>query len=298
MPHSILKKSKPPSTTLPNPPVARPQDERNKETALYHARLLQQRKDVEALILASTETLLDLPSSPSADPAYPSSSDALLAKAALKPFQRSDYDVLIEERNINEQCGYVLCPRHNKKQDTKARYRILQDRSKASKDLKFVSRQSLEKWCSDDCGKRALYIKVQLDEEPSWTRADPSSGEIAFLQDSQTDQAHWSSDTDLVRNLLNLDISGGEDQFAERMKALAIDRGDGSAPNRLRGLGELDLREKAKTVGKCLPPASTNRHSEIGGKFDSIEGYTPRSWDKDITAAKKIDDEEDLMPTI
>ena len=97
MPHSILKKFKPPSTILPSPPAARAQDERNKETALYHARLLQQRKDVEALILASTETLLNLPSSPSADPACPSSSDALLVKDALKPFQLSDYDVLIEE---------------------------------------------------------------------------------------------------------------------------------------------------------------------------------------------------------
>lgn len=292
MPHSILKKSKFPPATKSEPPAGRSREDRNQETALYHAQLLQQRKDVEALVLASTEALLDVPSSLDADPAHPSPSDATLVKNLLRPFQPSDYDALIEERNINEQCGYVLCPQNNKKQDTKAKYRILHGKGKDLDALKFVLTQSLEMWCSDDCGKRAIFIKVQLNEEPAWTRANSTSGDIELLEDKTS----LESGTTLVEGMKKLNVGLAEDQFVERMKALAIERGNGEAPSRPRGLGDLNVRENNSANSKLLSPKSWVGGS--GSPHDSIEGYTPRFVGTTLKGKENDEEEEDLLHTI
>ena len=55
MPKSILKKY-PVVDRAVSTPISNSQEEHNRETALYHANLLQQRKDVEAVVLTSTET--------------------------------------------------------------------------------------------------------------------------------------------------------------------------------------------------------------------------------------------------
>lgn len=294
MPRSIPKKSNFPSSIAPTAPAAQSREERNKQTALYHAQLIQHRKDTETLILASTEALLELPSSPSADPARPSPSDVILVRSSLKPFQPSDYDALIEERNISEQCGYVLCPRKNRKQDTKARYRILHSKSKDSDGLKFVPRQDLEKWCSDDCGKRALYIKVQLNEEPSWTRADSLNAEITLLEDNQD---RSSNATDSVRDVLGFDIKG-EHQIVEKMKALAIERGDSGLDNRLRGLNGFDIRENSIADGKVVSPDSMITDRNTVAQHSSVEGYTPKLSIRTATGGRAGDDEDDLIRTI
>ena len=266
MPHSILKNAVSSIST-------QSRDDRNRETALYHAQLLQQRKDVEALILTSTEALLELPSSPAADPARPCLQDTVLVKKSLKPFQPSDYESLIEERNINKQCGYVLCPRPNRQEDTKAKYRILP--SKKGDTVNFVERHTLERWCSDACGKRALYVKVQLFEEPAWTRAGSAGGDIVLLEDEWNNQKKHEDDRTLNEKLRSLDMSLEEDEVVTRMNALAIERGDKKPPSSSFGLAEIDVREK-NVNGTAFAKAS----SEEAGDLE----------DNDI--------DEDLMPTI
>lgn len=298
MPHSILKTAiSSISNTSPLP--ARSREDRNKETALYHAQLLQQRKDVEALILASTEALLELPSLPAADPARPRLQDITLVKNSLKPFQPSDYDSLIEERNINNQCGYVLCPRPNRHEDTKARYRILHGKGRGPDNLKFVERTALERWCSDDCGKRALYIKVQLNEEPAWTRAQ-SGGDILLLENERNDQKQREDDSTLIEELRSLDLGLEEDEVVARMKALAIERGDGKAPSRSFGLAELDVQENRNLNGKASAPKPSSTEADSDGWTDSIEGYTPRFLRKKTSSEQESrnDEDEDVMPTI
>ena len=290
MPHSILKND---LTSLP----ARSRDDRNKETAIYHAQLLQQRKDVEALILASTETLLDLPSSPNADPARPRLQDINLVKNSLRPFQPSDYDSLIEERNINKQCGYVLCPRPNRQEDTKAKYRILPGKERDT--VNFVERHTLERWCSDDCGKRALYVKVQLHEEPAWTRVGSSGGDILLLDDERNNQKSPEDDSTLIEKMRCLDMGLKEDEVVTRMKALAIERGDEKAPSRSFGLAEVDVREKRNVNSKAFAPEPSAKQGTLEGGFDSIEGYTPGFPKKERRELESGNDaDEDLMPTI
>ncbi|MCJ1453042.1 hypothetical protein MMC28_003387 [Mycoblastus sanguinarius] len=297
MTRSILKT--PTSTTTASiSSAARSREDRNKETALYHAELLQQRKDVEALILASTEALLDFPL-PTADPAHPSPKDANFVKNSLKPFRPSDYDSLIEERNIDKQCGYVLCPHPNRQEDTKARYRILQGGGKGQDAFKVVQKQFLERWCSDGCGKRALYIKVQLNEEPAWTKAGTSSGDIVLLEDTQGDKQDLNGTAALIAGLKTLDMNLGEEQIIENMKALAIERGDGNAPSRSFGLTEVNIQENRKASRKPpFTPEITHRDGESSGLHDSIEGYAPKIFSKKAEGKIGDDDEEDMMPTI
>ncbi|CAF9904298.1 MAG: hypothetical protein ALECFALPRED_006256 [Alectoria fallacina] len=300
MPHSILKNA---LSFLSNTSTssARSSEDRNKKTALYHAQLLQQRKDVEALILAYTEALLEVPSSPAADPARPRLQDITLVKDSLKPFQPSDYDSLIEERNINKRCGYVLCPRPNRQEDTKARYRILHGKGRGSDSLKFVDRHTLEQWCSDDCGKRALYVKLQLNEEPAWTRVGSPVGDILLLEDEQNIQKRLEYDFTLIGELRSLDLGLEEDEVVARMKALAIERGDEEASSRSFGLAEIDVHEKRDIGGKVSAPDPSTTERNSKGWSDSIEGYTPRCTRKKTRgpeSGNREDEDEDMMPTI
>ena len=285
MPHSILKNAVPSIS-------AQSRDDRNRETALYHAQLLQQRKDVEALILASTEALLELPSLPTADPARPCLQDTVLVKNSLRPFQPSDYDSLIEERNINKQCGYVLCPKPNRQEDTKAKYRILP--SKKGDTVNFVERHTLERWCSDACGKRALYVKVQLCEEPAWSRAGSAGGDIILLEDELNKQKTHKDDWTLTEKSRTLDMGLEEDEVVSRMNALAIERGDKKAPSSSFGLAEIYVREK-----NVNSTAFAEASSGIGDLEDSVEGYTPKFSRTEAKDQDSDDDaDEDLMTTI
>ena len=297
MPRSILKNalsSTPNSSSSP----ARSREDRNRETALYHAQLLQQRKDVETLILASIEALLELPSSPAADPARPRLQDITLVKNSLKTFQPSDYDSLIEERNINKQCGYVLCPKPNMQEDTKAKYRILHGKGGGSDSLKFIERHILERWCSNDCGRRALYLKMQLNEEPVWTRVGSSGGDIRLLEGERTNQKCLEDDFTLIEKFGSLDIGLEEDEVVARMKALAIERGDEKAPDRSFGLAEIEVRENRNLNGKASAQEPSAKEGTNGGS-DSIEGYTPRFSRKKTRGAESGNyEDEDIIPTI
>ena len=293
MPRSILKFSL--STVGPSPPAARSQDDRNRETAIYHAQLIQQQKEIEALIFASTENLLDLPSFSSADPAHPCSRDSELVKSSLRLFQPSDYDSLIEERNINKQCGYVLCPRPNRLQDTQAKYRILYGGGRGPDALKIVERQTLEQWCSDDCGKRALYIKVQLNEEPAWTRSNTIDGTILLLEDIPNYQSGEDGKASQQEHVKSLDLDR-EEVLATRMRTLAIERADNNASSKILRLAELDIREKTITKDEAFVPAPRPTDEVTADSQDCIEGYRPQF--SGIKLQEESSDEEDLLETI
>ncbi|KAI9678203.1 MAG: hypothetical protein M1817_006148 [Caeruleum heppii] len=206
----------------------------HRETALYHARLIQQRKDIERDILNATERLLDLPSASHADPAHPSLSDVSLLEELLRLFRPNDFDELIKERNVDGTCGYVLCPRPRLLQGTDAKFRILRagdDR----KSLKVVPRTKLEQWCSDDCARRAASIRVQLDEEPAWTRADQAPFRLLLANEAK------SSHKD---PLIAERTESETESKRSAMKTLALERGDISRADP-RALLSLPIRERS-----------------------------------------------------
>ncbi|KAG4428597.1 hypothetical protein IFR05_015921 [Cadophora sp. M221] len=285
---SILKKypPQPSSSTTPSPspapfttPSSQPPpktfEDRTREIALYHAHLLQQRKDIELEILLSTETLIDYPLSrpPSHDATNPSPSDASTFKALLAPFTTSDYDALIEERNINEHCGYTLCPDARLKERGGGMYRLLGMSGKA-KDFRVVRKEELEKWCSEACARRALYVRVQLSESPAWERGASMLGSRIDL----LDEPKTIEDTVMEGiERLDLDADRGDEERERRgrdERDLALERGD-------RGMGAkgglVDVKVLERDVKRKVEPPSLGEE-ELSGKLEhlALEGYTSK----------------------
>lgn len=274
-------------------------EERNRETALYHANLIQHRKELQNLILESTEILLDFPSSPTSDPAHPIERDVGDAKKLLGSYQQSDYDSLIQERNIDRKCGYILCPRSNRLEGTDAKYRILGTKSKGSHSLRVVERKELERWCSDECGKRALYIRIQLDDEPAWTRSTNSGSNFTLLEEADGIQQGLYSDHSLIEGFQELDVKL-EEKVSDAMRELAIERGDGNAPEGRSKLVEVDIHENEVSQSPSHAPPNPYHHAS-GGLSRYIEGYESKFTGGRIGREgfkSGEDDTEDMMPTI
>lgn len=265
MTKSILKQP----STAQGFPRSSPQEARHRETALFHADLIQQQKDVESQILFGTESLLDFPPSADCNPAHPSQKDTAVAKTLLRLFQPSDFDALIEERNIDKKCGYIFCPKPNRKQDTHARRRILQSKGEGKTTLKFVDRHLLERWCSNECGQRALFIRVQLSEDPAWLRMADRDGDITFLED-EGKVANAVDDT-LTTKLQNLEITSPVDDMADALSQLAIERGDRQAHSQKSALVDVNIYEN--TMPQDRKSVDFKNSTE---RQDSIEGYVSK----------------------
>ncbi|KAL9583290.1 MAG: hypothetical protein Q9212_002791 [Teloschistes hypoglaucus] len=282
---SILKQSSAISKESPKVPILS-REERNRQLALHHARLLQDRKDIESEILASTEKLLEFPSSKTASPSDPSAEDIATVKEALWLFQPSDYDALVEERNINNQCGYILCPRANKRLNAGGKYRIVTGRKT---DLKFIESTELEKWCSDNCGHRALYLRAQLSNEPAWTR-DSKDGDplLIYKERDHQSQGHGGSIPQAAEDNLVRDKA-----TKSRMEDLAIERGDKDNTKMVSTKVAIRVKENINQGREApVPPSMEDNHS------GSIEGYVPMGKDALLSSNGQKDDVDDLMPTI
>lgn len=260
-PRSILKKASYPATTSSK-------EDRDREVALYHANLIQQRKDIELNILFSTETLIDYPLAKSPyDASNPSPTDAKEFKQLLRPFQPTDYDELIHERNINEKCGYTLCPNARVKDGSGGKYRILGTNGKA-KDFRVVEKEELEKWCSEACAKRALYVRVQLSESPAWERdAAGSTVNIDLLDEPK------SAEGAIAEGLEKMSLDGGKAVKQQDVADLALERGDTGLAAK-NGLVDVNIQEKEVQRSAQAPSLD-----DLSGRLDTmhltLEGHTP-----------------------
>ncbi|KAL8823247.1 MAG: hypothetical protein Q9191_006035 [Dirinaria sp. TL-2023a] len=277
---------------------------RIRDLAFHHAYIIQHQKDAEVEILKSMEMLLDFPTSANSDPVRPSDEDGQAVKRALMPFQPSDYDTLIEERNINRTCGYVLCPRPNKLQDASAKYVIVRDRSKAAGLWKSVDKKVLERWCSDDCAKRALFIRVQLNEEPAWERAGGVGGNIMLLDETNDPLSHIDQAAQLSAHFNQLSVSDEEESMATAMRNLVLERGGGDhrkADEASTRFGNVNITENNLLRDGTQPPVRAGQDSV--GAHDSIEGYIPhaigrRTCQDSASANDEADGEDNALSNL
>ena len=272
-------------------------------TALHHARLIQDQKDLQNKILDTIIEFVDLPSSPTADPGRPSPADVSSVKQGFPPFQQRDYDDLITERNISDKCGYVLCPRPNKKENTTATDRIIWSKKNGS-DLKIVPRAELERWCSQACAERAIFLKAQLNESPAWVtgvkkdaillldevqadRSPPSSTASSSAQAQSSTSARQEPSRSIVDGIRQLAIRDGmsadDEEMLRKIQQLALERGKairgGAKPDQ-----DVTLVEK-KTKGIARPPVAERQDA------GSIEGYRPGAHGKNADD----DDGQDIL---
>jgi len=264
--------------------------------ALQHAQQIQAQKDAEDLILDRTIELLDIPTSPTADPAAPSPEDKQSFKTAMALFRPGDYDNFIMERNYSELCGYGLCPRKNRKQVgvTGSTFHFKygakgSGQGGRGRSVDIVPREMLEKWCSDECAERALFIRVQLSEQPVWERrADETEAiKIELLEEHRAKRQKQkvkastpastepqSKESDITDGVKNLKI-----HETERSQELALERGD-TVPHLRQG--RVDVQVQEKEISSESSPAAPQLRPEdaMGG---SIEGYIPQERQEEST---------------
>ncbi|KAK4214420.1 Rtr1/RPAP2 family-domain-containing protein [Rhypophila decipiens] len=142
------------------------------EQAVQQAEILQRLKESgdirDPVPLEVFERLSQFPTirGPGISAANPSPQDAQEFISAVEKFIPSEYDDLIEERNILGNCGYTLCPKPRR--DFSQEWKIVTTGIARSKDL--------NKWCSQKCAVRALYIRVQLDNPTYIRKRDSQAG--------------------------------------------------------------------------------------------------------------------------
>lgn len=252
-------------------PQALSPDHPHYETILSRAHQIQRQKDTEQQILRATEALLDV-DFPSLDLTQHHSIIADV-KRHLNLFQPSDYDSLIEERNIAGKCGYVFCAHPHRSEGTDAPFRILTAAGKSEGAFKVVPRRTLEQWCSERCARKALYVRVQLGEEPAWMRGDGADGEITLLEEVEArrkDEADVGVLADAIRGL---DVRVASDGMAKALAALAVERGSSARSGTAPGVDEVVVRENV--VGGVVRPPDIRLED-----YSSIEGYKPRGSER------------------
>ena len=199
--------------------------EKHRQTAIHHAQLLQQRKDIETANLAAMEELMEFPTDSSTDAAYPHQGDVIRFEQLITLFQPSDYDELFTERNCMDKCGYVFCPRPRRQYPDRG---VVHLAAGGKHNTKFLSAKHVEIWCSDACARRALYTKVQMNEQPAWERIGGHAQRIELLD--ETGQAT------LQQKLGQHKVGDADDnqRLGEAIEALALERGEqrsSSKPN-------------------------------------------------------------------
>lgn len=253
--------------------LPRARDERNHDHAIEQATLLQQRKDTELQVLEALEELVDFPNDPDTSPFDPDSSVVSSFRKLVAPFQISDYDALLQERNIIGKCGYVFCPRSYSRETTRlGKYELLRDGT-------VVEKGEVRKWCSRPCARRAMFIKVQLSEVPAWERQGGLGNQIEVLREDD--------ELKLDEKMKSMSLVDEEDELRSAMQVLALDRGDSKKSARPRNVLRDDIQEKHTPNPAKKPDAFDHRIT------DSIEGYVPHASPR--TANGQDDDEWSIL---
>ncbi|KAF3062104.1 hypothetical protein GL218_04039 [Daldinia childiae] len=236
-----------------------------RQTAIQQARIIQQQQVFEDEIQDTIIELSKLPlaSSSTYDASNPSPSDADAFRQLVRLFQPGDYEDLIEERNTLKKCGYALCPRPRVRLGPGGEYKLV---SWGRGDFGIVPRKELERWCSRECARRAMYVKVQLGETAAWERAGISSIRIDLLDEpKQADEEEDDATRRLERELQSVERKAAQDA-----KDLALERGDAVDKPSTRKV-KLTIREKSVRMAPQEPTLDKDGESHL-----VLDGYKPK----------------------
>lgn len=258
-----------------------------RELAIQQALLIQSQRIYEDQIQEATIQLSHLPLSRPSSPSSPSPTDLTTFRTLIRLFQPSDYEDLIAERNTLKNCGYVLCPNPRRKLAGTGEYKLL---NFGRRDFNIVPRKELERWCSPECARRAMYIKVQLCEWAAGAGPASSSNlEIELLDEPRENQQHskgGSDDTDetarqrLARELRSLEAEKEKKATRDAID-LALERGD--KPTQTKPPVKVTIREKAATAAAQEPSLDKDNDNE---DHLLLDGYKPK-WGQEIKNSSK-----------
>lgn len=221
-PKGILKKPSAPAAAAADTKA----ETKAREVATQHAEIIHHRRGFEDQITDALIALSDFPPGRD-DPQHgggaaadPSPEDAAAFLSGVRLFQPSDYDDLIEERNANGLCGYALCPRPRAR--VAGAWKLV---NWGSKDFNIVPKKEIERWCSQACARRAMYVKVQLNETAAWERQGIQSIHIDLYEEPAKKKAEDDLADRLAKELEGLKVDG-QRKAVKDAKDLALERGD------------------------------------------------------------------------
>ncbi|KAI0871920.1 Rtr1/RPAP2 family-domain-containing protein [Hypoxylon argillaceum] len=251
-----------------------------REVAIKHARMIHSRREVEDQISDSMIELSKFPikRSPPYNAANPAPVDTESFKNLVRLYQPSDYDDLIEERNANGLCGYTLCPNPRSHVSGGSTFKLV---NYGRKDFNIVPSRELEKWCSQKCAKRAMYVKVQLNETAAWERAGIASIQIELFEDAQT-PAPIDATKELAKDIENMKIEA-QQKTAQNARNLALERGDRTEKRKTpqRSI-KLSIREKP-VKAPAAPSLGLNSQGHL-----VTEGYRTTFDPKSETSSQGV----------
>ena len=249
---SILKK---PSMQ----PKISDKDRHNLNLALQHAYLIQHQKDVDAQILASIETLLEIPASSAFTP-----EEVRTFTTLVQLYQPSDLDALIEERRIDGHCGYALC-------------RNAPRSATLGESASWKLGKGAASFCSAKCTRKMLYVKTQLSEVPAWERDPTVPVHVRLHEDDRPAEER------ALPNMKQYRVANRNDG-----DDLALERGEKSASLRPKQVIADKIVENRNVVHK---PMSSLNSAAISST--AIEGYEPKRSALSAKHEDSSDDSED-----
>jgi hypothetical protein len=156
----------------------------------------------------------------------------------------------------------------------------------------------LEVWCSDDCARRALYVKVQLNEEPAWMRHGGYGDKIELMVDNADEHQKALP----LRLKQTSAIPADEDEEADlnaawaaredAMTDLALERGE-KPGNLTKANNDLIQDQILERSSSNAPPQPPSLPAQTSDHTMAIEGHVPRINRKDKDEDEDEDDDQD-----
>lgn len=146
------------------------------------------------------------------------------------------------------------------------------------RSMDIVPSEEIEKWCSDECAERALFIRVQLVEEPVWERrAGHTRGKnILLLEEARAKRQPAMPTASSSRRVKEADVTAQMNNLnigdSDRSQELAMERGDASSVFR-DGRVDVQVSENERGLHQPVNPPQPRPEDAAG---DSVEGYLPK----------------------
>lgn len=138
------------------------------------------------------------------------------------------------------------------------------------KKAKVVKKEEYERWCGNECIERAMYLRLQLIEQPSWEREEGVDVKFELLEERREKTRRREEQKQIEEKMKKLDIGDKEKD------ELAAERGDQAKDMKYYDPdaegGQVRVVEKEADPAKIVarPPSK----SDAGA--GAIEGYEPK----------------------
>ncbi|RUP21487.1 Rtr1/RPAP2 family-domain-containing protein [Jimgerdemannia flammicorona] len=187
---------------------------------------------------------------------------ATLADAA-RHFRPVHYRETVEERNLEDWCGYPLC--ENDRVRIASKYRI------ALNERKVYDQTELGKFCSRECLKRSAFYEAQLIEEPVWARGGGTWREVRVVgmnEDASQIARHAVATTTTTTTT---DPTTTTPEVSAALRMTYVHSLLATLPS---ALSDLTIHEKTITTPPTAPVAAPTVASAMRADApDAIEGF-------------------------